>query len=233
MSILNLFLYQIDSFPLIKLDERGSVVIERYYYSRLVSNQSMVLAGTVIVSLSSYLPFVSLIILNVFIYIELRNVIARRKKMIGQTSYAFKTDENSSRSAGSTIARGKASGAGVGGEENGSSLTNDMSLKNLSRTISNNQVNREAQEKKSLRRSLIITLYISLIFSSDRLIKCVYRSVVLVMPLSRYTFYLNAISYIFDTLAYSSFFFVYMSTNKIFKRKFYEIFFRKKDTKVN
>lgn len=236
LSILNFFLYQIETFTYFKTDSNGHTIAENYYYSRLNDNSLYVLICTIVLSVTSYLPFVLLIVVNVLIYVELRHMIARRRNMIGQTTGAgvsggaVKTDENSSKSASPLTKR---ESQNVGGVTRLNSDGNEVSLQMLSRTVSNDQRKREAQGKKSLRRSLIMTLWVSLIFSTDRLVKCVYRSVLLFAPLSPVTFYLNACSFVFDALAYSSFFFVYMNTNKIFKRTFYEIFLRKKSNKIN
>lgn len=83
------------------------------------------------------------------------------------------------------------------------------------------------REKNTLRRLLIMTLWISTLFSLDRFVKCLYRTVVVIYPLKPFTIYLNAVSYVFDMLIYSSFFFIYMRTNKVFRRKFYQIFLRR------
>lgn len=204
--------------------------MERYYFTRLISNTVFVLICTIVISVTNYLSFILLIILNLLIYNELRRVIARRKQIIGQSSYQTKTDDSQKNSNSESFKSPVAVKASISGQGAGDISLNAMNtslntggggVSGVMRTKS-----REAQERKSLRRSLIMTLWVSIIFSSDRLVKVIYRTVVLVMPLARTTFYLNAFSYICDIVVYSSFFFVYMKTNKIFKKKFYEMFLR-------
>lgn len=220
---MNIFLYQIDTVFYFELDDHGETTIYKYYYSRLNSNSLYVLICTAVLLITSYSPFIVLIVLNALIYVELRRVMARRKNIIGPSATGtIKPEELSSKSASLAHRRPTIFG--------GTSNFNEVSMKTASLAVATKDAkSREAQEKKSLRRSLVMTLWVSLIFSLDRLVKCVYRLVVIFMPLSPITYYLNAVSFLIDSLTYISFFFVYMKTNKMFKNKFYEIFLRRKN----
>lgn len=82
----------------------------------------------------------------------------------------------------------------------------------------------EEREKEMLRRTLVMTLWVSVFFAVDRLVKSVYRSLLFFYGSSSiYTYYLSALSYFIDMIVFSSFFFIYLRTNTMFRKKFKEI----------
>jgi hypothetical protein len=174
----------------------------------LVSNQpSLTLIATVFLVISNYVFLVILIVINWLIYRELKRIMTKKNFIVGNLSN-LKTAYHDSLV-----------------------MTEDHRHINAiapTLIIHTNSDYQEAKGKSSVRRSLIMTLWISVIFSSDRFMKCVYRTMVLINPFWQATIYLNAVSYIFDMIVYSSFFFVYMHTNKMFKKKFYQIFLRRR-----
>ena len=81
----------------------------------------------------------------------------------------------------------------------------------------------EEREKVMLRRTLVMTLWVSVFFAVDRLVKSVYRSLLFFFGSSSiYTYYLSALSYFIDMIVFSSFFFIYLRTNTMFRKKFKE-----------
>lgn len=82
----------------------------------------------------------------------------------------------------------------------------------------------EEREKEMLRRTLVMTLWVSVFFAVDRLVKSVYRSLLFFFGSSSiYTYYLSTLSYFIDMIVFSSFFFIYLRTNTMFRKKFKEI----------
>lgn len=82
----------------------------------------------------------------------------------------------------------------------------------------------EEREKEMLRRTLVMTLWVSVFFAVDRLVKSVYRSLLFFFGSSSiYTYYMSALSYFFDMIVFASFFFIYLRTNTMFRKKFKEI----------
>ena len=212
-----IFINKIDTFEIVNVQN----VTQIYYYSRLqTSSPILTLLVLVIVVASTYIFFVILVGVNILNYLELRKLMEKKRKMIGRSSLRGSL-RGSDGSTGVILVQPRSSIQST--NQPRSQKTN--SIKPVVRTsIDSNQI----QEKKMLRRSLIITLWISSIFSFNRFIKVVYRTMVFVNQYSPYTYYLNAISYFIDLFMYSSFFFVYMKTNKVFKKKFFQIFLRRR-----
>ena len=174
-----------------------------------------------VIGVSTYVFFVFLIGGNILNYLELRKLMEKKRKMIGRSSLRGSL-RGSDGSTGVILVQPRSSIQSTNQQQR-SQKTN--SIKPVVRTsIDRNEI----QEKRTLRRSLIMTLWISSIFSFNRFIKVVYRTMVFVNQYSPYTYYLNAIAYFIDLFMYSSFFFVYMKTNKVFKKKFFQIFLRRR-----
>ena len=85
-----------------------------------------------------------------------------------------------------------------------------------------NNINAESQ-----RNTLIMVLWVSLVFCSGRFTSAIANMMLLLMQNSPYNWWASAINYFFMSLVYSSSILVYMRTNKMFRKKFYKIFLRK------
>lgn len=81
---------------------------------------------------------------------------------------------------------------------------------------------------KSQKRTLIMVLWVSVMFSSSRLVSAIANLVLLFLEDSIYNWWTTAFSFFYLCCVYASYFFVYMRTNKLFRRRFYRIFMSKK-----
>lgn len=85
----------------------------------------------------------------------------------------------------------------------------------------------KVEKDKLFRRSMVMCLWISIIFSIDRFLKAVNLTFMSFYVLSPFTFYLNAFTHFTGLFAASIFFFVYMNTSGMFRKKCYRIFLKK------
>lgn len=226
------FAYQIQSISIERNISSSRKVVEVFYFSQLVNNKPLVLYVTCVIGISSYFSFVLLFALNLLIYLELRKIMEKKKRlmMLRRTgsdimapptpvaavlpvrkSHVSSSKKNTTSSSASVYV------IGAGGNSN---KIVPVVVEASGKLISS----ADQHQRESLRRSLIMTLWLSLIFSTDRFVKTIYRTLVLIQPVSPVSYYLNAFSLFFNIIVYSSFFFVYMRTNKMFRKKFYEIF---------
>ena len=179
-----------------------------YYYSRSQTDSPILsLLLIIIVGVSTYVFFVVLVSINILNYRELRKIMENKKRMLGRPSLRAVIDV----------------------QPRSSLRTSNQSNRTAQEEMARVRIElRQSEEKNVLRRSLIITLWVSVIFSVNRFVKLVYRTMVFVNQFSPVTYYLNVLSYLLDLVMYSAFFFVYMRTNKMFNKKFYEIILRRK-----
>lgn len=83
------------------------------------------------------------------------------------------------------------------------------------------------QEKKALKKTLIMFLWISGFFCSSRLTYNIENIVNVLVP-NRFVFaVVHVIDYFWISTVYLSYVFVYLTTNKIFKKNFFRIFLRR------
>ena len=85
-----------------------------------------------------------------------------------------------------------------------------------------NNTNAESQ-----RKTLIMVLWISLVFCTGRFASVVSNLILLFMQDTFYILWDSAFNFFYMALVYATYFFVYMRTNKMFRKKFYKIFLRK------
>lgn len=83
------------------------------------------------------------------------------------------------------------------------------------------------QEKKALKKTLIMFLWISVFFCSSRLTYDIENIVNVLAPNSFIFAVVHVVDYFWTSFVYLSYLFVYLSTNKIFKKNFFRIFLRK------
>lgn len=222
LGLVSLFTYAIDPFPVVTTDSNGTAKTDTYYYSHVVTNQPILTQiATAILIISNYVFLVILIVVDGLIYSEFRRIVVKRRIVIDHTS---KTDPDSMRiSTFGLASRVTDSLAPV------NAIGPVASASAAAAAIHTSSDYQKARERSLLRRSLVMTFWISVLFSLDRFIKCIYFTSVLTNPTGKSTIYLNAVSYVFDMIIYSSFFFVYMQTSKMFNKKFYQIVFRRKN----
>lgn len=220
LGLVSLFTYAIDPFPVVTADSNGTTKTEIYYYSHAVTNQPILTQiATVLLIISNYVFLVILIVVDGLIYNEFRRIVVKRRIVIDHTS---KTDPDSMRI--STFGLASRVTDSIGPVAIGPAASASAAA-----AIHTSSDYQKARERSLLRRSLVMTFWISVLFSLDRFMKCIYYTSVLTNPTGKSTIYLNAVSYVFDMIIYSSFFFVYMQTSKMFNKKFYQIVFRRKN----
>ena len=84
--------------------------------------------------------------------------------------------------------------------------------------------------ERSKRKTLIMVLWVSIVFSSSRFVFGIANLSFLLLPYSMFNWWAQAFNLFYSSCVYTSYFFVYMKTNKHFRKKFYEIFLRKNIT---
>ena len=82
-------------------------------------------------------------------------------------------------------------------------------------------------DRESKRKTLIMVLWVSVVFSSSRFVFAIANLTLLLLTYSVYNWWANAFNLFYGACVYISYFYVYMRANRVFKKKFYEIFFRK------
>lgn len=83
------------------------------------------------------------------------------------------------------------------------------------------------QEKEAMKKTLIMFLWISLFFCSSRITYAIDNMFSFLAPDSFYYSVSHVINFSWTAFVYASYTFVYLNTNKIFKKNFYRIFLRK------
>jgi hypothetical protein len=128
----------------------------------------------------------------------------------------------------------------MGATNNRYDSTIDMNLAIVeeiySRIYPNNNTNNTGNDMKkkinntnaeSQRKTLIMVLWISLVFCTGRFASVVSNLILLFMQDTVYNWWASAFNFFYMALVYATYFFVYMRTNKMFRKKFYKIFLRK------
>lgn len=222
------FFYQVDSFQWVSTNSNGTRIEQTYYYSHLNTNYpGLVLVSTVSILIIGYTSLIIIIIVNILIYKELKKMMLRKRILMtglaknGLDDFSFGQQRMS-------ITNRKVSN--VMFTNRSISMPNNPNNRN---SIQFQQQKRENQERESLKRILIMTLWVSLIHLTSRILKGVYRLAVIFYPYSPIIYYMNAFSFLSDALTYSSSFFVYMRANKMFRKKFFQIFLRRTNWHVH
>lgn len=112
------------------------------------------------------------------------------------------------------------------------SATADEKLNNIFPFVvmqaSNNRLAAVHNEKKKLERKIwILFMWISFMFCSSRLLHGLSTFVTLFMPDTIFSDVCEVVNYLWGSVVYSSYLFVYLNTNKLFKKTFFRIFLRK------
>lgn len=116
------------------------------------------------------------------------------------------------------------------------SLTNDGSLTTVETITSLNYIldslkttttKTTSQDEQSQRRTLIMVLWVSVVFSTSRFVFAISNLILLLLQDSVYNWWATGFNFFYASCVYGSYFFVYMKTNKLFRKTFYQIFLRK------
>jgi hypothetical protein len=95
------------------------------------------------------------------------------------------------------------------------------------KTRSSKTKDSSTDSEKSQKKTLIMVLWVSVVFSSSRFVFAIANLLLLFMENSVYNWWGSGFNYFFSACTYSSYILVYIKTNKIFRKKFYQIFLRK------
>lgn len=210
ISISNIFVYKIESYEVLTTytndDNEVKQEWKTIYYNVLSWDYPiLVYISLSVLIVGNYLFLLLLVVLNALIYVELRKLMVKKSSMVYKKRNKPKRDGEPTSSISDTRSKS---------EQSPSNNSNTKELDHL--------------EKESLRKMLIMTLWVSLVFCSNRLVFGISLTVLLLFQNTVYQYYMSAFTYFWDMLVYSSYFFVYMNTNKSFKKTFYRIFLRRR-----
>ena len=222
IAIVNLITYKIDYYTTWTLQSNGQLTWRLIFFTYLSSQtKGLNILSAVFVSIMNYGILVILIVLNVLIYIELRHIMEAKKRLVIAKSTTTRLSVANLDSVLSNVGTTPAVPRMIRFESKRGSSVAPAELMILSSP--------EDKAKEFLTRALIMAFWTSFIISVNRLVKVSYRSLQYWYdPNSIYTYYLYVLSSICDMIVYSSFIFIYMRTNKLFRKKFYQIILRRK-----
>lgn len=232
---MNIFAYKIDSYTTYIIDARGrqswQVVYYNYFYRQTTG--AAVLASLVVIIIN-YVTLVLLVLFNMLIFLELRRVIDAKKRLIIATpntdtmpTISYQNPNTLETLTDQQGPQSKHQQTHQQQRQHRPSLIMHRSQRGNSIAPAELMIIASPEDKgrEFLTRVLIMTLWTSLMVSIDRFVKVAYRSFIYWNSASSvYAYYLGAISYVCDMLVYSSFLFIYIRTNKLFRRKFSQIF---------
>lgn len=187
------------------------------HFNRVISsNKILYYYSTSLLIIANYVFLVILIVLNTLIYMEFKKLMENKKKMVSKVHVLIRVEEPSPSNKSNRI-------------NSLQTLTNNRinSLQADSALAIAASLRREREEKDSLRKTLIVTLWVSIVFSFDRFVKAINRTFNLIDSTSPPNSYSTAISYFCDVFVCSTYIFIYLRTNKMFKKQFYKIFLRR------
>lgn len=175
----------------------------------MTKNIYIALTTTCIGTIGNYSLLLILIVFTILIYYELRKTIQKRRLVMSKWSGIVLSSVTMTR---------------IGIE-----IPSIFTLAKSNHLFIKSALSNRIESESSLRRSLIMCFWVSFFISIDRLLKGIYRAVLFFRRISVYTFYINAFSNFCSMVLFTSFFFVYMKSNRLFRKKFYKIFFRRND----
>lgn len=169
-----------------------------------------------VVIFSNYLFLIILIIVNLLIFFELRKLMTKKIKLKKTFANALEPKDETTDAPSTLIttitkfAKAKVEPA----------ATAKKKASTQHSTLSN--------EEETQRKTLIMTLWISVVFCSHRVAYGVANAILVLYEGTALNDYASAFFYFYGSLVYSSYLLVYYMTNKIFKKKFNEIVLRQK-----
>lgn len=202
--------------------EKGMQTVIQVWRNRIdPTNMILVYISYTVVIFSNYIFLVILVVVNVLIFIELRKIMVKKIKMTKKTknkqvlsktnSIESKTETTNVRTIVVVPAQSKSSKITPG----------------TSKTNNKVQVV-ESSEQEVQRKTLIMTLWISVVFCSHRLAYAIANMILIVAEGTALNEYASAFFYFYGSFVYSSYMLVFYMTNKIFRKKFNEIILRRK-----
>lgn len=101
-----------------------------------------------------------------------------------------------------------------------------ISIATISETLTKRTAKGNENDLESKRMMLIMVLWTSVVFTSSRLVFSVDQFLFFRNSSSPYSIWASVLNFFYSSCVYISYLFVYLKTNKLFRRKFYKIFFR-------
>lgn len=205
------------------------------YDNNLDFNQPiLVLFALIVLIISNKLFLIVLVVVNVLLYVELRKIMRKKSKLVNKNALNVQL----SRVVSGTMGNDELSNTGsavTGLDLNPIDIIN-MGLNNMGSSTGSviprlprkKKKKQRNDELESQKKTLVMVLWVSLVFCTSRLVFAIANLILLLMPGSVYNWYASAFNYFWTCVVYGSYFFVYMRTNKIFKKKFCQIFLRQK-----
>lgn len=207
--------------------ENGMQTIIELYRNRIdPTSIVLVYISYTVVIFSNYIFLIILIIVNVLIFIELRKLMAKKIKMTkkNQVTAIVVIEKKTEMSNAHSLEPTKSTA--VSGTH-GTATSNTKKPAAPRKSIQTNKPH-ESNEQETQRKTLIMTLWISVVFCSHRLAYAIANLILIVDEGSALNDYASAVFYFYGSLVYSSYMLVYYVTNKIFRKKFNEIILRRK-----
>lgn len=164
------------------------------------SNMVLVYITYTVIIFSNWIFLIILIVVNIMIFVELRKLMAKKLKLIKKKTNVV---------------------------EPKSEITN-VSVITVYPKGEKKPHHESSQEQESMRKTLIMTLWISVVFCSHRLAYAIANILLLFYEGTPINEYASAAFYFYGSLVYSSYIVVYYLTNKIFRRKFNQLILRRK-----
>ena len=198
------------------IDSNGEITWTKMHFNRVISsNKILYYYSTSLLIIANYVFLVILIVLNTLIYMEFKKLMANKKKMVSKVHVLIRVEEQSPSNKSNRLNSLQTTNNRINSLQADSALAIAASLK------------REREEKDSLRKTLIVTLWVSIVFCFDRFVKAINRTFNLIDSTSPPNSYSTAISYFCDVFVCSTYIFIYLRTNKMFKKQFYKMFLRR------
>lgn len=209
--------FRITPSTMITINKYNQKYVETTYHIHLnFHNKVLSFASMFIVIILNNVFLIILIVVNVLILYESRKLM-ERKKYLGKNSFmTIMALTNPS----VTVTR------------NNSNLGNELKVKPctvhpLQCSIEKEIKRRQRQNKKALRKILIMFLWISLIFCSSRFLFSIFCLALLFYPDTVFYSIMDFSNYFWASIVYSSYFYVYFKTNKTFRAIFIRKFLRR------
>lgn len=195
-----------------------TVSIVYYFISLRNQNQIFAFCRTFLLSIVNFGSMIMLLVLNILVLKEIRKLIDFKT----HTAYRI-SNHNSNHSQHNS---NENSGFN-NGNNNGQVGNNDFSVvANASTSVENHT---KSHEKKAQKKIFILFIWISLMFASTRLLFMAQNLIKYLIPPNSLVFDYVFIFYnSWGYLVYSSYFMLYMKTNRLFKVHFYRIFLRRR-----
>jgi hypothetical protein len=166
-----------------------------------------------ILTLLNQIIFVVLVLINWLILIEIRRIIKKKHTICVEVNLIKRVLVTNSKETSSS---------------------SDLFKYTTSKEFANQQLkynginDDSSNDRKVKKKILIVFLWVSFVFCSSRLVHGISNMISLFQPFSFASKLWETVNFMWAGLVYSSYFFVYFCTNKLFKKTFCRLFLRKK-----